>query len=322
MRAVLLLAALVCVLLRAADWPLERGDPHQSGWQRHETVLTPQSVKGLQVLWKYKIPEAGALTLATPTILGRVITHRGIKELVFTESNTGTVIALDGDLGTVFWERPLTPAPVEHQICSDLPIPAPVISPAPSPPAGVRAYDENADPTQGNRPLYALAPNGEVHSMSPITGLDLSPPFDFLPSGLPVRSLNFFHQTLYALTSATCASAPDTVWAVPVQRPNSVRSRPGHTSALGSDPHAPRIKTVDSRITGASVVANGVIYTLDTQGNHTALDAFDFATGQELYSSGDIVVAGAHSGLAVANGHVCFGASFETLYCFGLPFEQ
>ncbi len=85
------------------------------------------------------------------------------------------------------------------------------------------------------------------------------------------------------------------------------------------------------------VTANGVVYALST-GEFTGsaksaseraslsvpatLYAFDAATGKELYSSGSVVSSFTHSGgLAVANGHVCFGTWDNTLYCFGLPVD-
>lgn len=75
---------------------------------------------------------------------------------------------------------------------------------------------------------------------------------------------------------------------------------------------------------GAPVVANGIVYSLAK----TAVDgplvlrAVDARTGEELYTSKDLIASRASSGnLAVANGHVCFSATDSQTYCFGLPFE-
>ena len=69
------------------------------------------------------------------------------------------------------------------------------------------------------------------------------------------------------------------------------------------------------------VIANGIVFALST-GTHATLYALDAVTGKELYSSGNAVKPFTRSsGLAVANGHVCFGTSDSTLYCFGIPFE-
>ena len=85
------------------------------------------------------------------------------------------------------------------------------------------------------------------------------------------------------------------------------------------------------------VVVNGIVFALASgeftgpaktvhealsKSTHATLYALDAATGKELYSSGDAVKSFTHSsGLAVANGHVCFGTWDNTLYCFGFPIE-
>jgi outer membrane protein assembly factor BamB len=74
----------------------------------------------------------------------------------------------------------------------------------------------------------------------------------------------------------------------------------------------------------APVIANGVVYVLSagSSGANAILYAFEAVSGKELYSSGQQVNSFARSsGLAVANGHVCFGTSDNTLYCFGLPID-
>jgi regulator of RNase E activity RraA len=50
-------------------------------------------------------------------------------------------------------------------------------------------------------------------------------------------------------------------------------------------------------------------------GSFRALDA---ATRRELFKSEVPVDV---SGMAIANGHVCFGDAKGTLYCFGFPVE-
>jgi outer membrane protein assembly factor BamB len=85
----------------------------------------------------------------------------------------------------------------------------------------------------------------------------------------------------------------------------------------------------------APAIVNGMIFVLSSgeftgpaktikerisKSTHATLYALDAVTGKELYSSGDTVTSFTHSsGLAVANGHVCFGTFDNTLYCFGIP---
>jgi hypothetical protein len=72
----------------------------------------------------------------------------------------------------------------------------------------------------------------------------------------------------------------------------------------------------------APVVANGVVYALSTQHNRTELYALAALTGHEIYASRNAVDSPVgNSGLAMANGHVCFGMQNGTLYCYGLPID-
>src|SRR4051794_32091897 len=96
--------AIVCALAHAAEWLSYGGDPQRSGWQRHEKFLTPQSVKGMKLLWKRQLDNQSRElnSLTAPTLLGPIITHRGIKELVFVAGSSDVVYAVDADLGKVF----------------------------------------------------------------------------------------------------------------------------------------------------------------------------------------------------------------------------
>ena len=97
MRTVFLTFALLSAA-SAADWLNEGGDAQHSGWQRNEKQLTAANVHDLKLLWMRSLDSA----LTAPTMLGPIITHRGIKELVFIASASNTVYAVDADLGRVF----------------------------------------------------------------------------------------------------------------------------------------------------------------------------------------------------------------------------
>ena len=56
---------------------------------------------------------------------------------------------------------------------------------------------------------------------------------------------------------------------------------------------------------------------------HATLYVLDGQTGDELYSSGDLITSFNHfSGLTVVNGRVYIGTYDGTLYCFGLDDAQ
>jgi glucose dehydrogenase len=101
------------LLAQAADWLNYGGDQQRMGWQRREKRLSTTSVKEMKLLWKRKLdsPSGRLKSLTAPVILGPLVTHRGIKELVFVAGASDSVYAVDVDLGTVFWQRRLKVAP-------------------------------------------------------------------------------------------------------------------------------------------------------------------------------------------------------------------
>lgn len=224
-RAVVTVCAIVVssgALAAAADWLAIRGDLQRSGWQRDEKVLTVRSVLNLHLLWKEELShEAGGLT--DPLLLGPIVTHRGIKELVFVR-NSKAVYAVDADLGTIFWTRALP----EGNVCSgDLPVrPAMAASVAK---ASYRPAGEDDDFSDGRKPLYVLAGNGTLYALRSSTGEDVSPAIQFLPPRAVPFSLEADGNSLSATTATVCGGAPDYVWSAPVNAPDFT---------IGSDPQS------------------------------------------------------------------------------------
>jgi outer membrane protein assembly factor BamB len=71
-----------------------------------------------------------------------------------------------------------------------------------------------------------------------------------------------------------------------------------------------------------AAVANGVRFVLANGATKPVLQALDAKDGRELFNSGDQIAAPVgSSGLAIANGHVCFGDTKGTLYCYGFPID-
>jgi hypothetical protein len=61
---------------RRADWLTDGGDPQRTSWQRNETILTKDSVKGVQLLWKIQTDNQPRQmhNLFPPLIAGNVST--------------------------------------------------------------------------------------------------------------------------------------------------------------------------------------------------------------------------------------------------------
>ncbi len=196
-----------CALAIGADWLTKRGDPQRTGWQKDERFLTVRTVKGLRLLWKQKLN--GRLT--DPLLLGPIITHRGIKELVFVKDSTDTIYAVDADLGRIFWSRNLARG-VSKAACAEDRRIMPVMASADESASSVTEDDDNF--SDGSKPLYALSAAGSLHALRTSTGEDFSPSLPFLPPSARPVSLEISHNVLYATTSPVCGGLPNRVWTI------------------------------------------------------------------------------------------------------------
>ncbi len=217
-----LLALLIssCALAIAADWLSKRGDPQHTGWQRDEKLLTARTVKGLRLLWKQQFSNG----LTDPLLLGPIITHRGIKELVFVKDGSDTVYAVDADLGTVFWTRRLGGTTPAKSCAQSFRIP-PVMAPAAEKPEDPAAEDDDHFSDE-NRPLYVLSADGRLYALRPSTGGDFSPPLPFLPPNAKPVTLAISEDILYASASPVCGGIPDHVWTLDLKTGAGPQPRP------------------------------------------------------------------------------------------------
>src|SRR5262245_59869281 len=94
---------------RGGNWPTFGGDAQRSGWEGTGAILSTDSVKNMQFLWKIKleVQSRGMRPLMPPLIVGRLISYRGFRELAFVGANSDIVYGIDADLGTLFWQRHL-----------------------------------------------------------------------------------------------------------------------------------------------------------------------------------------------------------------------
>ena len=389
-------------LARAADWPTYGGDAQRSGWQKREKDLNTGNVHELTLLWKRQLDNQskGWNSLTSPVLLGPIITHRGIKELVFVASSSDNVYAVDADLGRLFWKRhidsPAAPDRKSSAPCGSGLTATPVIGP----PQAAPVNQDDTEPSTPVRPLYVLSSDGRLHTIRPSDGNDMSAPVRFIPPSANAANLNLVAGSIHTMTSNSCGGVPDGIWSMPVNSrdakaafspsggnapvgravtpiPFTWKGRelavgPGtqgrvvlldatHRAPISSnkdvgglatsedasgtrwiyaalqdsiaafqiagnatDPKLVRVWTTKSLLSSAPpVVANGIVFALaGSVSTHATLYALDATTGRKLFSSGDSVKSfTSSSGLALANGHVCFTTADNTLYCFGIPIE-
>lgn len=207
-RLVLCLLFTGAALAFGADWLSPRGDTQNSGWQSDEKVLNTRTVGRLHLLWHRKLSDFPD-SVTDPLILGPIVTHRGIKELVFVANTAGLVYAIDADLGRIFWTRSLG----SPSACSESRAVQPTMKPSPPSSVAANSSDNFSD---GNRPLYTLTAKGTVFPLRPSTGEDFSPPFQLLPSAVFALRIQALESGLRATTSTTCQGIANASWIVPV----------------------------------------------------------------------------------------------------------
>jgi outer membrane protein assembly factor BamB len=263
---------------RVADWLTHSGDPQRSGWQKFETTINKESVKGFQLLWKLKLEnEQKALySLFEPLIVGRLITNRGFKELAIVGGSSNNIYAIDADLGRVLWQRHFaysseTPETQNSSwLCPGGLTATPVIPPPPAfggrgnnppPPAptatggrGAAAPPPTAPaPGRGGggfavRGVYLITGDGSLHQMNLSNGEDMAPPVKFVPPNGKPYSMNFDGNVLYTTTAQRCGGNPNAVYALDLSSPDkkvaSFATNGGGIWGLG----------------GAAIGADGTIY--------------------------------------------------------------
>ncbi len=86
----------------SSDWLQMNGDPQHSGNNTHETVLGASNVASLQFLFRVSLPSVAD---GAPVALSSVVTPGGTRDLLFSTTNQGHILALDAANGSVVWSH-------------------------------------------------------------------------------------------------------------------------------------------------------------------------------------------------------------------------
>ena len=239
--AALILAS--CASVWAADWLTHSGDPQRTAWQKAETTISKENVKGFQLLWKLKLEnEQKALhALLGPLIVGRLITNRGFKEAAIVAGSSDNIYAVDADLGKLLWKRHFdysseTPqAQNSSWLCPGGLTATPVIPPPPNFASRPTAAAGSSPRTPGAAPaaprpagggafnvrrVYVLSSDGNLHQLNLANGEEVVPPKKFLPPNGKPYSMNLVDNVLYTTTGQRCGGNPNDVWAMDLSTPD------------------------------------------------------------------------------------------------------
>ena len=236
MSCALLVACLGAASLRGADWTTHSGDNQRDGWQRDETRLTRDTLKNLQLLWKVKldVTQRSVYSLFGPLIVERTITDHGFKELAFVATANNDLVAIDADLGRVFWRKhfdwraDLPEAEQATFLCPGGLTAWPVLpsspgrgrggrsatAPAPAPPAAARGVNPSSI-----RPIFVLSGDGFLHQVNINTGEEAAPAMKFLPPNGKPYSLAYDRNVIYTITGQGCGGTPNSVYSLDLDDP-------------------------------------------------------------------------------------------------------
>src|SRR5947209_9278554 len=197
-RKTLLLGIACSPLLIAGSWLTFGGDSQRSGWARDETVISRESVKQFQLLWKLKVEnEPKELNALTPPIaVNPVYTDRGAKSFVIFGGSSDNLYVVDADTGKLVWQKhfensappPTGPQSSGSYFCPNALNDTPAVA------------STGAGPT-----VYIISIDGKLHALNLVTGDDRFPPKPFVPAYSKNWSLNVVGDVVYTSLSQNCA---------------------------------------------------------------------------------------------------------------------
>ena len=231
MRSIYIVAAIAaatgCAALTAAplppapgaDWLTDGGDPQRTGWQRNETVLNKDNVKGLAVRWKTKLDNEPREmhNLFPPVIVSNVPTKDGPREIAIEAGSADNIYGIDTATGTVLWKKHFSynsdkPARLGGPLCPGGLVVTPTI--------------DTKIGTNGQRTAYAVSGDGMMHFLNVADGEDLQQPAEFMPANGKAYSLNLWNNVLYSTTAQGCGGNPNMVYAFDLATRKTMKYNP------------------------------------------------------------------------------------------------
>ena len=203
-----LLTLSVCWMLAgpavAADWLTDGGDVPRTNWQRDETILTPDNVKGMKLLWKTKLDNQPRQmhNLLEPLVIGRIETKTGPRSIVIQAGVSDNVYALDASNGEMVWKRQFESTFKESGR-----------GPSVLCPGGMTAnvtIGPGDDP--GKYVIYAASWDGRLHILNAADGEYIGKPMNFMPPNGKPYALSLHKNVIYTHSAQGCGGNPNMVY--------------------------------------------------------------------------------------------------------------
>jgi outer membrane protein assembly factor BamB len=251
--------------LFAADWPSIGGNAQRDGWSRGEEKLSTKTAAGLKFLYGFKASGAKARQsgLTTPVVLANIITYKGFKQLVSVGRSDNSVVSVDADLGTLFFDTHLTPGESSKNIkasatcpgglSANLAFPGNSLAPGrfgtPSTNRVGRVARSKPAPPHFTfeSPMYAISDDGALHTILQLSGnAGTVPPVKVLPAMARASGLNINSDRIFVATVGNCRGNPNGIYAVDASGGTVESFLTGGSGAAGSG--------------GTAIGTDGVVY--------------------------------------------------------------
>ena len=185
-----------------ANWLTDGGDPQRTSWQRNETAISPESVKGMKLVWKLQLDNEPRQmhNLFPPMIVSDVRTAQGPRQIGVVAGVSDNVYGIDLETGKQLWKRHFDSTFQEgngraaYPLCPGGLTATPVIAPT---------------ATKGKFIAYAISWDGRLRTLDVATGADVAPPEPFLPPNGKPYALNLWKNVLYTTTAQGCGGNPN-----------------------------------------------------------------------------------------------------------------
>jgi outer membrane protein assembly factor BamB len=185
-----------------ANWLTDGYDKERTSWQRNETLLSPDTVGRMQLLWKVRLDNQPRQmhNLFPALIVGDVLTAQGRRELAIVAGVSDNIYGIDVEQGTQIWKRHFDSTFQEsgteraYVLCPGGLTATPVIVPAETP---------------GQYTVYAISWDGRLRALDASTGEETIPAEPFLPPNGKPYGLNYLDNVLYTTTAQGCGGNPN-----------------------------------------------------------------------------------------------------------------
>jgi len=245
-----LVLLIFCTTLFAADWASTGGNAQRDGWSRGEKKLSKETAANIKFIYAFKIDHSPS-DLSSPVVLSNIITYKGFKHLVSLGTSDNSVVSIDADLGTLFFDTPLTTDKLKPHgkasatcpggMTANLAFPGNSLgpgrfgAPAMNRVGRVARSKPNPPPSTHASPLYAVTDDGSLHTIIQLSGnAKTVAPLKLLPPMARATGLNINGGRVYVATVGNCQGNPNGIYSVNLSD-GAVSSFPtGGSGASGS----------------------------------------------------------------------------------------